>query len=97
MLRQIKLYLKCFGIAVLCGIHGIVLDHLHKGNGTASMGAMLPLVLLVLQKPLRYIYLNLFKTEPKVENFGKFSDLLYMLILFMGTIVLTALIFGKIK
>jgi hypothetical protein len=91
MLRENKFYLRCFKIAVLCGIYGIILDSLN-GNGKMELTALgvYPLTFLMLRIPIRRAYLKLFKIEPKIDRSG--NDGVYTLILFVGTTILPILI-----
>ncbi|MES2395915.1 MAG: hypothetical protein V4549_07930 [Bacteroidota bacterium] len=97
MLRQNNYFLGCFGISVLYAIYGITLyDHYrYDDNVLMHFGALHPLILLLVQRPLRQVYLMLFNKEPKVDRHGKFTDLIYTVILFIATIILPMVIMEK--
>jgi hypothetical protein len=98
MLRENKFYLRCFGIAALCGVYGFILTNRY-GDGVFIFLGTMPLNYLIVQKPIRLAYLKLLKREPKITRIGKFAilngkfaDLIYTLILISGLFFLTALV-----
>lgn len=99
MLRHSKYFLRCLVVSVIYAIYGIALYNQYRDadNVLICFGALHPLTLLVVQRPLRQLYLMLFKREPKVDKHGKFSDLIYTLILFISTIILPMLIIERIE
>ena len=94
MLRETKFYLRCLGIAVLCGIYGVFLDNQYGDEARLPLTffGIVPLMLLVIQKPARQIYLKLFKREPIIDNYGKIVDMIYTMTLALGSIILSVLI-----
>jgi len=90
MLRYNKFYLRCLGIAVLYAIYAGVVGVYCK-NIAIYIVILQALVFLILQKPLRKIYMVLLKKEPKMDRFGTFEDFCYTIVLFFGSILLSAL------
>ncbi len=99
MLRKNNYYLMCLGISVLYAVYAIALNIHYKDEDNVLMhfGALHPLTLLLVQRPLRQFYVIFFNTEPKVDRHGKFTDLLYTLILFSVTITIPLLIMEFVK
>jgi len=94
MLREDKYYILCLIIGIAYLGYGLALnDHFATGNySLLDSGSLYPLTLLVIQWPARRLYLVIFNREPKVENGGKFWDIVYSIILFIGLAVLPFLI-----
>ena len=99
MLRENKFYVRCLGIAILCGFYGIILGSQYNNNegNLLKLCGISPLTFLILQKPIRLLYLKLFNKEPEINRAGSFTDFIYTLILFLGPIVLPMLIMDKIS
>jgi len=96
MLRHSKFYFRCLGISVLYAIYAGVLGNYLK-NVAIHIVTLLALMLLIIQKPLRSIYLMLLKKEPKIDRSGTFEDLIYTIVLFIGSIWLSVSIMESLK
>lgn len=99
MLERLYLYKWCFIISILYGIYAISLIN-HYGDLDSIdlyFGALHPLTLLIIQKPLRHLYKTIFNREPKVDRHGKFADLVYTLILFLSSLLTPMLIYGHLN
>ena len=90
MLRYNKFYLRCLGLAVLYAGYAGFLGSYFK-NIAIHIVTLYALALLIVQKPLRKIYLVLFKKEPKIDRSGTFEDLCYTVVLFIGSILFSML------
>ena len=65
------------------------------GNWTiqfADLGALYPLIFLLIQWPTRKFYIKLFKREPEIERHGKLADMIYTVILFLALAALPLII-----
>ena len=99
MLERLYLYKWCFIVSILYGVYAIFLNN-HFGDLDSIdlyFGALHPLTLLIIQKPLRHLYKTIFHREPKVDKHGKFADLVYTLILFLSSLLTPMLIYGHLK
>jgi len=99
MLQSDKHYIYGLVISVVfLGYTILVKNELNRTDlQFVDLGAFYPLTLLIIQWPTRKIYLAIFKREPKVDKRGKFADLIYTLILFLGFAVLPFLIMDNLK
>ena len=99
MLQSDKYYIYGFLISVVFLCYTVLVKkELNKTNlDFLDLGAFYPLTLLIVQWPTRKIYLALFKREPKVDKFGKFTDMIYSLILLIGFTVLPFLIMDNLR
>lgn len=93
MLRNSKYYLYCIFIALFFLAYSILIHKTYSIEDPLKfmpiyMGGMSPICLLVIQKPLRIIYLKLFKREPEIEKDGKSANLIYTCFLFLSMFVL---------
>ena len=91
MLRYNNFYLRCLGIAIVYAIYTGFLGSYLKDN-TIRLVTFHASVFLIMQKPLRKIYLALLRKEPQIDRFGTFEDLCYTIILFLGSTLLPMLI-----
>ncbi len=94
MLRINKFYVRSLFIALAFSIYGISLFNYFGDNADILMylGSMSPLTLLILQKPIRKLYLSQLGKEPKIDRHGKFVDLMYTLFLMLSSLILPILI-----
>lgn len=99
MLREDTFYFKCLIIATVYLGYGLLVTYSFSKDDIkiTDLGALYPIVVSLVQRPLRLILLLLFKKEPKVERSGTFADLLYTLILFLGIAVLPLILMDYIK
>lgn len=90
MLRQSKLYNRSLIYAVIFAIYCNLayMKYDEQIDSLFGFGAFTSLSVLLLQWPMRKIYIRLLKKEPKIDKHGKFSDLIYTFILFIGSILL---------
>jgi hypothetical protein len=88
---QIKKYYN-FNFLIAIGIfcYGILIRHLIPfDNYISKFGFLFPLALLIIQKPLRLVYIRKFNKEPIVEKEAPiFWDGIYSFILFISTIAI---------
>ena len=94
MLRINKYYLRCLGISILFAVYGILLHNKYENNDSIALS---PLILLILQRPIRHLFIKLFKREPNVNNSENLIDFIYILILFLGSIISPMLAMVSIK
>lgn len=94
MLRIDKFYFRSLFIALAFSIYGISLFNYFGESADILMylGSMSPLTLLILQKPIRKLYLSQLEREPKIDRHGKFADLIYTLFLMLSSIILPMII-----
>lgn len=97
LLQISRYYNYCLLIGVAIFFYNIIAnrlitDHL---NGLIAFGAVYPLSLLVIQKPLRLIFIRMFKREPIVEkpapSFLDFVYTMFLLFALLGIPVLIAI------
>lgn len=97
---QIKKYYN-FSFLIAIGIfcYGILIRHLIPfDNYISNFGFLFPLALLIIQKPLRLVYIRKFNKEPIVEKDAPvFWDGIYSFILFLSTIALIFVIGNFMK
>jgi len=86
MLQVEKYYWYCFCIAIAYFGYG----YLIKQNSIAeinldNLGFYFPLNFIIIQKPLRYVFIKIFKREPVVEKpVPSFADFIYVMLLLFG-------------
>lgn len=88
ILRTNSTYLNCLKLSVIVASYGIVLFYLlaEIGHIHLILSSILPLLLLLIQRLTRKLYMKIMKQEPKVEHRGKFSNLIYTLILLSASL-----------
>lgn len=99
LLRSAKRYLKCFGLTsgLLIYIYILTKAHLLHVSAYEMAAAIFPLIFLILQWPLRLLFIYLFDREPKIEHRPIFfGDALYGIILSLGIMLLSLLLAGVI-
>ena len=88
---QIKKYYR-FSFLIAIGIfcYGILIRHMIPfDNYISEFGFIFPLALLIIQKPLRLVYIRKFNKEPITEKDAPiFWDGIYSLVLFLSTIAI---------
>lgn len=94
MLQQHKLYYQSLTLAFFFFVYVSFWQHYVLEDTIKILNVIIfaPVVLLLVQKPLRFIYKKLFNREPKVDQFGKFADLIYSILLLLGFSVLPQLL-----
>lgn len=98
MLREDKLYFRCLIIGLFFLIYGILIKELTLNRSQITdFGALYPLTLLIVQRPVRKIYIKILKREPKVDKYGTFADMIYTIILFLSFAVLPFILMDAIK
>lgn len=99
MLERLYIYRWCFIISILYGTYAIFLNNYYGDLDSIDLyfGALHPLSLLIIQKPLSHLYKTIFHREPKVDKHGKFADLVYTLILFLSSLLTPILIYGHLN
>lgn len=99
LLQINKIYLYALIVSLVILSYGYFLqfqDVYYDKDQKLEIGTKLPLILLLIQRPLRLVYLFLFKTEPIVEKsyFRSIQDIIYTLILWL-TFIITFLLLYK--
>jgi hypothetical protein len=98
MLQIKRYYIYCCFIAFIFLIYGITIKHLFHDIELTSFGLLSPASLLIVQKPLRLIFIKIFKREPIVDKPPVFfGDFMYMMLLFSACIILPMIIGSKFK
>lgn len=99
MLRIDKFYIRSFFIALAFSIYGISLFNYFGDNANILMylGSMSPLTLIILQRPIRKLYISQLKREPEIDRHGKFADVIYSLFLMLSSIILPIIIRDYLK
>ncbi|MNY06889.1 hypothetical protein D3C86_1396690 [compost metagenome] len=94
ILRSEKRYLKSFGLSLIFLLYVYFLyeqDIFHFDKITIAAAISTPLLLLI-QWPIRLLFILLVKREPQVERRTNFADMLYSFILFFGMLLGSLLI-----
>jgi hypothetical protein len=99
MLRVDHYYFKSLLIAIGYLGYGHYLCNYYQPeiSDTIEATSLFPLSLLLVQWPTRRIYKTIFNREPEVEKHGKFADLVYSMILFLGFALLPYLLYDYLK
>jgi hypothetical protein len=99
VLQLRKYYNYCFLLAVAIFCYGLIIRHfLLYDNYMSNFGFLFPLILLILQKPLRLIYIKKFNKEPIVEKEAPiFWAGIYSFILFFSTMAIIFLLIEVVK
>jgi hypothetical protein len=90
ILRDEKRYLKCLGLSVLLLIHIYLITHvkLVQLNKFEFGLVVFPVIFLLIQWPLRLLFIRIYNREPEVEyRPNSLGDFLYVLILSGGTLI----------
>lgn len=86
ILRNEKRYLKCLGLSALLLIHISLITYVkmvHLNEFEFGL-VVFPVVLLLIQWPLRLLFISIFNKEPEVEHRSRsLRNFLYVLILFL--------------
>ena len=98
MLRVEKYYWFSFCIAITFLGYGLLIQqHSITEIQIGRLGSLLPLTVLIIQKPLRFAFKQIFKREPVVErNNTTLWDTLYAIILFFASVFISLIIGDKI-
>ena len=99
MLRIDLYYFKSLLIAIAYLGYGYYLCNYYQPEVSDSIEAttLFPLSLLIVQWPTRRIYKMVFNREPEVDKHGKFADIVYSMILFLGLALLPYLLIDFLK
>lgn len=100
MLRVNTFYFFSLLIAFIYLAYGFILKQVFPGMKVEliSLGAFFPLSLLIIQRPLRLLYITIFKKEPIIINvYGTLRDFAYTIILFLSLIAIPFLIADFLK
>ena len=92
-----KLYFGSLGLGLAIFLYGLFLNDYFDENITMVQSATtMPIFLLIVQRPLRLIFIKLMKREPKVEKPApSFADFAYIFTLWMVTILIPAFYYTK--
>ena len=102
MLQIDKFYIFCLFIAGLFLGYGVLLKNTILDNvELIDLGSLFAVSFLIIQKPVRLLYKQIFKREPEIVNQGdssaKFWDIAYTIILFLSLVIIPFLITDKIN
>lgn len=97
MLRYEAIFNRCFSLAIGVFLYGYLL---YLGArpmipNYLYIWSLYPLTFLLIQWPLRRLYLKFFKREPRLDRTGKVGDVLYSIILY-SSFIWPFLLFGEI-
>ena len=92
-----KLYFGSLGLGLAIFLYGLFLkEHIDQNNTMVQSTTTMPIFLLTVQRPLRLIFMQLMKREPKVEKPApSFADFVYAFILCTATIVIPAVYYNN--
>lgn len=95
LLQVTKLYFKALAIGLAIFGYTYLLQHLSEDKNlepTFMFASKMPILLLIVQRPLRFTFKQIMKREPVVDNPApSVADLVYILILWMASIVVPAI------
>lgn len=102
MLRIDKFYIFSLFVAGLYLGYGILLKSTMLDNvELIDLGSLFAVSFLIVQKPVRLLYKQIFKREPEIVNQGdssaKFWDIVYTIILFLSLVIIPFLLTDKIN
>lgn len=94
MLRDFHLYLAALFISLCIIGYNLTLSDIYNFNPSdySISSSLHALVLLLIQWPLRKIFLSLFKVEPIVERTGNVKNIAYTFVLAVGMMVIPFLL-----
>ena len=90
-----KLYYSSVGLGLAILFYGLFLSkNIDENNSMIQSVISMPIFLLIIQRPLRFLFIKIMKREPKVEKPApSFADFLYIFILWMTTLIILAMYF----
>lgn len=95
ILQENKLYLMLLGLglAVLAYGHWLNIHYAYKDKSSLVLiGTSMPILLLMVQRPLRFVFVKIMKRVPKVEKPApSFADFIYMVLLWSISMLLPVL------
>lgn len=99
MLQIDKFYIISFLFAGLFLGYGFLLKNTILDNvELIDLGSLFAISFLIVQKPIRLLYKQIFDREPEIVNHGgRFWDLVYTIILFLSLVMIPFLLSDKIK
>jgi len=97
MLQIDKLYFGSLGLGLAIFLYGLFLnDYFDENIMMVQSATTMPIFLLIVQRPLRLIFIRLMKREPKVEKPApSFADFVYIFTLWMVTILIPVFYYSK--
>lgn len=97
ILQVDKLYFSAVGLGLAMFFYGLFLNKNFEENIPIILSVTtMPIFLLIIQRPLRLVFIKLMKREPKVEKPApSFADFVYIFILWMATLIIPAIYFTK--
>lgn len=85
MLRVEKFYYKCLIAAITFLIYNNLIDFITQHNSIMTkLAGLYPFCFIIIQIPVRKVYIKIFKREPELDRYGKFGDVIYTLILMLS-------------
>jgi hypothetical protein len=95
ILQNDKLYCSSVGLGLAIFFYGMFLNKNFDENFSMIQSVTsMPIFLLIIQRPLRLLFIKIMKREPKVEKPApSFADFLYIFILWMTTLIIPAMYF----
>lgn len=98
MLRVEKFYYKCLAVAVFFLIYNNLIEYITQHNSIMTkLAGLYPFCFIIVQIPVRKVYVKIFKREPKLDRSGKFADMIYTMILMLSIAVLPFIIIDAMK
>jgi len=93
MLRVEKFYYKCLTAAVIFLIYNNLIEYITQHNSIMTkLAGLYPFCFIIVQIPVRKVYVKIFKREPELDRSGKFADMIYTLILMLSIFALPFII-----
>jgi len=96
ILQNNKYYWYCFAISVAFICHGLLIKLIFSNREIEYIELFIinPAAFLIIQKPLRYIFIKIFKREPDPLSAGSKSlaDFFYTFLLMMSNVILAAML-----
>jgi hypothetical protein len=95
ILQNDKMYYSSIGLGLAIFFYGLFLSKNFDENISMIQSVIsMPIFLLIIQRPLRFLFIKIMKREPKVEKPApSFADFLYIFILWMTTLIILAMYF----
>lgn len=97
LLQIDKLYFKCLIVSVIVLVYCFLANSvfgIFEYQSITFIGVH-PILLLIFQKPMRLIYIKMFKVEPEIYQYRELRNDLYGAILMFGTLIIGLLLFHK--
>ncbi|MNL38306.1 hypothetical protein D3C87_1605080 [compost metagenome] len=98
MLQVNKYYLGALVLTIFVLLYGCFLRQQFsdfKNTNLATIGMTIPIIFLIIQRPLRFVFKGIMKREPVVDKPApSFADFIYMFILAISTLLMPMILFS---